>query len=347
MFLNNKNKIFFPPEWYEQDGVMLSWPHAGTDWASVLPEVELTYLEVARQIMKRETLVITAQDAEHVKSLFTEDEKRKSLFFEIPSNDTWSRDHGPICTFLEDRPVINDFRFNGWGRKFDGELDNLITSSLIRQNAFVENATVCSFPDFILEGGSIESDGRGTLLTTSKCLLNPNRNGNLSKNEIEDFLKKYLGIHRILWLDYGFLEGDDTDSHIDTLARFCNEDTISYVRCEYQTDHHFAELREMEMQLKSFRTKKGEPYKLIPLPMARPLYDARGLRMPATYANFLIINKAVLVPLYGTDEDKRALETMREIFQEREITGINCVPLIRQNGSLHCITMQIPKGFIR
>jgi agmatine deiminase len=347
MYLNNKSKIFFPPEWFEQDGVILTWPHAGTDWAPILYEVESTYTEVAKQISKREKLIIISQDVTHVKSLFSEEESGNFLFFEIPSNDTWARDHGPICTYQDDTPAVNDFRFNGWGNRFESNLDNQITASLMKQNAFIKNTVHHSFPDFILEGGSIESDGLGTILTTSKCLLNPNRNGNLTKKEIEDFLKNKLGTNRILWLDFGFLEGDDTDSHIDTLARFCDEETICYVQCDDEQDLHYAEFRKMEKQIKSFRTIKGKPYRLIPLPMARPLYDPDGHRMPATYANFLIINKSVLVPMYGTDNDEQAMETIREIFHDREIKGINCVPLIRQNGSLHCITMQIPKGFLR
>ncbi len=199
---------------------------------------------------------------------------------------------------------------------------------------------------FVLEGGSIETNGMGTLLTTSPCLLNPNRNPYLTKTEIENELKRFSGAEQVLWLDHGFLEGDDTDSHIDTLARFCKQNTICYVKCTDGDDVHFEELNKMEEQLKDFRTPQGEPFNLVALPMADPVYNSEGRRMSATYANFLIINGAVLVPVYGQPKDREALEIIAGIFPEREIVGINCLPLIEQNGSLHCITMQIPKGFI-
>jgi agmatine/peptidylarginine deiminase len=198
--------------------------------------------------------------------------------------------------------------------------------------------------DFVLEGGAIESDGAGTLLTTSSCLLSKNRNPSLSKTQIEAQLKQYLGLERILWLDHGYLAGDDTDAHIDTLARLCDAQTIAYVQCLDSSDEHFEALQAMEAQLKSFKTAEGQPYKLIPLPMADACYDGDGDRMPATYANFLICNSAVLVPVYGVEQDEQALETLRPIFPNREVIGINCLPLIQQHGSLHCVTMQYPVG---
>jgi agmatine deiminase len=342
-----KNEIFFPPEWHEQDAVLLTWPHVQTDWAYMLTEVEKVFLEIARVICKREKLVITAQEVDLVKSLFSEEESDNILFFEIPSNDTWSRDHGPICTYFKGKPVINDFRFNGWGNKFNAFLDNQITSRLQELHAFHPEAIFRSHPDFILEGGSIETDGDGTLLTTSECLLKSGRNRNFSKTEIESKLKNMLGVSRILWLYHGFLEGDDTDSHIDTLVRFCNKSTLCFVRCNDKTDVHYTELKKMERQLQEFRTVDGEPYQLVGLPMVQPLFDKGSIRMPATYANFLIINTAVLVPVYGQEEDGEALEILGGIFPDREIIGINCLPIIKQNGSLHCLTMQIPKGFLR
>jgi agmatine/peptidylarginine deiminase len=200
--------------------------------------------------------------------------------------------------------------------------------------------------DFVLEGGSIETDGMGTILLTSSCLLNRNRNGNLSKTEVESKLAEHLGAKRFLWLDHGHLEGDDTDGHIDTLARFCNETTICYVRCNNRNDPHFDGLKEMEGQLTSFRTSEGHPYQLVPLPMSEPVSDPDGHRLPATYANFLITNGLVMVPVYGGQNDRKALETIGHLFPGRRILGINCSTLIRQGGSLHCITMHIPKGFL-
>ena len=198
----------------------------------------------------------------------------------------------------------------------------------------------------MLEGGSIESDGCGTLLVTSECLLSENRNSTLSKEQIESRLKHDFCVERVLWLDHGYLSGDDTDSHIDTLARLCPNDTITYVRCTDKDDEHFEELNKMEEQLKQFKTSDGNPYRLLALPMADEIvFD--GERLPATYANFLIINKAVLYPTYNQpDNDEKAKEVLQQAFPEYEIVSIDCTPLIKQHGSLHCCTMQFPKGVL-
>jgi agmatine deiminase len=339
-------KIFFPPEWYEQDGVMLTWPHEGTDWASILPEVEHTYVQIAREIIKHEKLILVCENLDAVKRKFTQDESNRILFFQIPSNDTWSRDHGPVFTFEEGKPVANDFEFNGWGNKFDPTFDNKINSRLFNLKSFRPEVSYRSHAGFILEGGSIETDGKGTLLTTAQCLLNKNRNHHLTRSGIEHYLMNALGASRILWLNHGFLEGDDTDSHIDTIARFCDENTICYVQCHDQNDRHFDALKKMEQELLSFRTVNDCPYHLVPLPMVPPLYNESGGRMPATYANFLIMNNVVLLPLYKLKEDLIALEQLKMAFPSREIIGIDCLSLIKQSGSLHCITMQIPKGCI-
>lgn len=336
-----------PAEWEEQDAVMITWPHPGTDWAATLSVVEKSYLEIARQILKKEKLLITVQNTGSVRSCFSKEECRNILFFEIPSNDTWARDFGPLCTFRNGIKVVNDFTFNGWGNKFSAEPDNRINATLFGMGAFCDSAEYCEYPDFVLEGGSIESDGEGTILTTSECLLNPNRNPGLTKEEIEETLRSALGARRILWLNHGSIEGDDTDSHIDTLARFCNGNTICYVKCNDPKDIHYNGLKNMEEELRGFRTEEGNPYHLVPLPMADPVCNGKGKRMPATYANFLLLNQTVLVPLYGVETDGEALRIFRKIFPEREIKGVNCEPLIEQNGSLHCITIQIPKGFLK
>jgi agmatine deiminase len=338
--------IFFPPEWHDQDGVMLTWPHPETDWINMLSEVEKTYFEIAREIIKREKLIIVSPECENVQKNFTEKELHQIRFYNIPSNDTWARDHGPICTFRNNTPVINDFGFNGWGGKFEADKDNEITRRLFDAGAFHRDGIHLPQPGFILEGGSIESDGSGTILTTSACLLNANRNRDSVKLDIEQRLKEILGATRIFWLDYGFLEGDDTDGHIDTLVRFCNENTICYVQSGDQNDVVYNDFKKMEQQLQGFRTVEGKPYRLVPLPMVPPLYNEEGRRLPATYANFLIMNQAVLLPVYGQDQDQDAVMIMKKIFPDREIIGINCLSLIKQFGSLHCITMQIPKGFL-
>jgi len=190
--------------------------------------------------------------------------------------------------------------------------------------------------------GSIESDGEGTILTTTACVCNPNRNGGLSKNEVEAKLAEYLGAKRVLWLDYGYLAGDDTDSHIDTLARFVSKDSIMYVKCEDAEDEHHEALSNMEAQLKSFKTVEGQPYTLIPLPMPTAKIHDEGNRLPATYANFLISNGALVYPSYSVDEDKVAHEIFKDFFRDKEIIPVECSRLIEEGGSLHCSTMQVP-----
>jgi agmatine/peptidylarginine deiminase len=182
-------------------------------------------------------------------------------------------------------------------------------------------------------------------MTTAECLLSVNRNEYLDRSGIEQHLKTIFGLERVLWLDNGYLAGDDTDSHVDTLARFCSEDTIAYVQCTDETDEHYDELLRMEEELKNFRQMNGNPYQLVPLPMADRV-EWEGERLPATYANFLIMNGAVLVPFYHSPKDDQAQSILQQVFPDREVMGINCLPLIKQHGSLHCVTMQYPEGFI-
>jgi agmatine deiminase len=260
-------------------------------------------------------------------------------FIEIPTNDTWIRDYGYISIKENDEVKLLDFTFDGWGGKFESSLDNSVNKAL-HQKGYL-GITPLEQIDFVLEGGSIESDGEGTILTTSTCLCNPNRNGGLSKQEIEERLQTYLGAQRVLWLDHGYLAGDDTDSHIDTLARLVNKTTIMYVKCDDTEDEHYEELRQMEVQLQSFTTTEGNPYTLIPLPMCEAKYDDTGERLPATYANFLITNHALIYPTYDDKNDTKVGELFTEVFPDREIIPVNCLKLIEQGGSLHCSTMQI------
>ncbi len=342
--MNNPN-TFLPAEWAHQHAVLLTWPHKNTDWAPILAEVDQLYLQLAKEILKRENLIISCADEnklEHIKSeLDTSNGQYKLSVYHIASDDTWARDHGPITVFKDNKPVLLDFNFNAWGDKFQSDQDNLINIRLQQSGAFPHY--LFEKIDLVLEGGSIESNGEGVMLTTSECLLSPTRNPSYSKQTLEQTLQSLLGIKEILWLDHGFLAGDDTDSHIDTLARFCAADLICYVKCEDPNDPHFEALNKMEAQLQSFRQPNGEPYRLKALPMAEELVDD-GERLPATYANFLIVNGAVLVPVYGVEQDQPALTALQECFPEREIVPINCYPLIKQHGSLHCITMQIPAG---
>lgn len=337
--------IIFPAEWYPQSAVQVTWPHRDTDWVEDLEEVTACYVALSKEILRREKLLVVCRDTDRVAQFFSPEERRNLIYAQVESNDTWARDHGAISLFINNKPVISDFGFNGWGLKFAADLDNRITGRIFEKSVFQSQVDYRSNLNFILEGGSIESDGKGTLLTTAQCLLAPNRNQPRTQDEIEDYLKQSLGATRVLWLHHGYLAGDDTDSHVDTLARFCDEYTIAYVKCDDPQDEHYHELKAMERELESFVTYDDRPYRLIDLPMADAVYHNEG-RLPATYANFLIINNAVLIPFYGTEKDQIARDQLQKAFPDREIIGIDCMSLIRQHGSLHCVTMQFPIGFL-
>ena len=341
----SNSRIFLPAEWEEQSGVMLTWPHEKTDWAEMLDEVEVCFIAISKAISEHEKLLIVCKDSKQLLNKLADCRTENIVFAELPSNDTWARDHGPITVLLEGKPVLYDFGFNGWGLKFPANLDNQLTSSLFRGNYFMKQVPYKNMQHLILEGGSFESDGEGTLLTTRECLLSVNRNSHLTEKQIENQLMDIFGLHRVLWLSNGYLAGDDTDSHVDTLARFCNPDTIAYVQSDSPADEHHKALSLMELELTQFRTLQGSPYHLIQLPMADPVYDS-DFRLPATYANFLIINNAVLVPTYNSPKDRVAMQQLEKAFPDRQVIGINCLPLIKQHGSLHCVTMQFPKGVI-
>jgi agmatine/peptidylarginine deiminase len=348
-----------PAEWEEQSFVQLTFPHQNSDWKNDLELVTPVFIEIVTQITRFENVLLVCQDKVETEKLFQNsslnlDRKQfeRITFVEIDSNDTWARDHGAM-TVLETTPneenkdkekkIHLDFAFNGWGNKFEASKDNLITQNLVKENYLKDKVEVI---DFVLEGGSIESDGEGTILTTSECLLSKERNPNFSREEIETKVKNYFGATRILWLEHGALEGDDTDAHVDTLARLCPSNTICYVAPPTdKSDSHYSSLKKMEEELKSLKTVDNNWYKLIPLPFAPAAYhEEDNRRLPATYANFLIINEAVLVPTYENIElDNLAFSQIKKAFPDREIIGINCLPIIRQHGSLHCLTMQFPK----
>ncbi|MEE1141516.1 MAG: agmatine deiminase family protein [Prevotella sp.] len=308
-----KSKRRMLAEWEPQSAVQLTWPHKDTDWAPILPEITAVYEEMKREIESRETVIVVD---------------------DIPHNDTWARDHGFITVEENGQLILLDFKFNGWGEKFAAELDNDINRQLYEQQ--LVKGIYESHLDFVLEGGSIESDGKGTIFTTTCCLMAPHRNQPLTQQKIEQQLKEWLGAERIVWINHGSLIGDDTDGHIDTLVRIAPNDTLLYIGAD---DEH-PDLLLMEQELQQLRTIDGHPYRLLRLPMPRPIYDD-GERLPATYANYLVINGAVLVPTYNQpDLDQEAISTIGKAFPDREIIGIDCRAVIRQHGSLHCCTMQ-------
>lgn len=339
------NKKVLPPEWAEQSAVQLTWPHKDTDWRNCLTAIQSTYIEMADAITRHERLLIVAPDAREVESMIaerlTEEQMKRVTIHQCPTNDTWARDHGFITLTADDgQPTLLDFRFNGWGEKFPADLDNAINRSL-HYNGIV-GGTYEDLNGFVLEGGSIESDGHGTVLTTSCCLLAPHRNQPMTRPEIEAKLKDALHAERVLWIDHGHLEGDDTDGHIDTLVRTAPDDTLLYIYSDDENDVHYHDLKLMEEQLRTFRTADGKPYRLLRLPMPRPIYDGND-RLPATYANFLVINGAVIYPTYGQpDNDKEAARVIGMAFPGRELIPIDSRTVILQHGSLHCCTMQIP-----
>ena len=336
-----------PAEWEKQGFVQLTWPHEETAWYE-LPKVLDCYVEVAKAIARYEPLLIVCRDIAECKADMAARHYTPTpdiRFVEAPINDTWARDHGAISVFGDQgEKCIEDFVFNGWGLKFGADLDNQITRNIYRAGAFAEDVKYLDMRPFVLEGGSIDTDGAGTLMATSECLCSLNRNEYLAQEEIEEQLKTAFGLERILWVDHGGIAGDDTDSHIDILARFCAPDTIAYTSCDNPADENYGPLKAMEEQLKSFRTLDGKPYRLIPLPLPEPLY-LDDYRLPATYANFLIVNGAVLMPGAGSELDKKAAGQLQKAFPDRKIEIIDCRALLSGHGGLHCITMNYPFGW--
>lgn len=335
-----------PAEWEAQDGVLMAWPHEGTDWAYMLDDVRPVFVEIIRQITRFERVLLTAPTAAVAGDFLATAgvDMTRVTIREMPNNDTWARDFGPITVIFNDQPVLLDFGFNGWGLKFPADHDNMITRRLKEQGALAPNIKTIGM---VMEGGSIESDGLGTILTTAACLLSPNRNPQLDRSEIEQGMASLLGTRRVLWLSHGWLAGDDTDSHIDTLARICPDNVIIYTACDDPRDEHYPELKLMEQELRAFRAPDGSPYRLVPLPWPKTRFDEQAHRLPATYANFLVINGAVLVPTYRDQEkDAPALELIGQAFPGREIIPVDCLPLLEQHGSLHCVTMHLPEGIL-
>lgn len=343
------NRLRLSAEWEPQEAVLISWPHKDTDWRGMLHWAQRTFADLAQAITRRADLIIVTPDASLPLGVLDPDTLSRCSCVEVPTDDTWARDFGVITTIGPDgKPIANDFQFNGWGLKFASSRDNLINSRLV-ELGLIDPSAYANRLSFVLEGGSIESDGEGTLLTTSECLLSPNRNGGMTKEQIESELRECFGCQKVIWLDHGFLQGDDTDSHVDTLARFMPGHAIAYSACDDPDDTHYAELKAMEEELKQATDCQGRPYRLVPLHIPSPIYSiSDGERLPGTYANLLIINGVILMPTYGDEKwDKANADILAHEFPDYEVVCVNCRALIEQHGSLHCVTMQLPPGLLK
>ncbi|MCP5299501.1 MAG: agmatine deiminase family protein [Chromatiaceae bacterium] len=337
-------RLRLPAEWEPQSAVMLTWPHAETDWRPILSRVNLVFARIGSEIARRQTLLNVCHSGQHVEQirdlLAAHHAPSRSLMFAIvDSGDTWARDHAALTTLVDGTVRINDFVFNGWGGKFDGRIDDAITGELVHQGVF--GGAALARHALVLEGGAIETDGAGTLLATRSSVITPTRNPGRDQTAMERALADALGFERFLWLDHGDISGDDTDGHIDTLARFAGTSTILYATAPANDDDGPG-LAAMAAELERLRTADGTPYRLLPLPFAGIHRDEDGRRLPATYANFLVINGAVLMPGYDVPQDAQAASILGSAFPGREVVTIDCRDIIRQSGSLHCLTMQFP-----
>ena len=338
----------FPAEWEPQSAILLAWPHADTDWSARLAEVEDTYIALIAAITRFEPVLVCVADDDveayaRARLASARIDMDRVAFASVPYNDTLLRDTGPITLVgnTSSRARLLDFRFTGWGGKYEASEDDQLVERLSGMGIF-SNSSVQSI-DFALEGGAIDTDGQGTLLSTWRCL--GERHPDSTPAAVGDKLAAWLQQDRVLWLHHGYLEGDDTDAHVDTLARFAAPDAIVFQACDDPDDSHYAELQAMAAEIAALRTRDGQPYRLFPLPWPQPIRDGER-RLAASYANFLIVNGAVLIPAYGDPADAPAAAVLAQAFPGREIVQVPCRPLIWQNGSLHCLTMQVPAGVL-
>ncbi len=331
-------------EWEPQRAVLLIWPHPATDWADTLNRVEPAFLELVAAIARFEEALVVCRDPEHRAHIEVLCRGRgippQRLHWAIaPYDDTWARDLGPLSVHTDRGVELVDFRFDGWGGKYPAVQDDRVTSTIAAQGAF-GGLPVRSVP-VVLEGGAIDTDGRGTLLASEHCLLDPFRNPGITRTTMEALLRNHLGAQHVHWIRAGWLEGDDTDGHVDNLVRFADPHTLVHAACTDAADPHFTPLRALERELRGLATPNGAPYRLVPLPLPPPVRSDQGHRLPASYVNFLILNGAVLVPQFHAPEDDPARGTLGALFPDREIVPIDARPFVAQNGGIHCLTLAI------
>ena len=332
------------PEWSESAAILLVWPHENSDWVEDLIAVEQVYLALVGHLQTVTQVIIFCGNEplqNRLQQQFNALNFSNLTLLHQPSNDTWIRDYGPITAATDDHFVFNKFIFNGWGGKFAAPLDNQLFVESAKKSPFAGTPLIQQ--QLILEGGSIDYDGDGCLLTTEHCLLNKNRNPHFSKQDYQQFFKTNFTIEKVHWLNSGMLIGDDTDSHVDMLARFCPNKKIVYCQSVDASDPHHSHLVAMEQQLKTLTDSNEDPYQLIPIPLPEPIYHAKE-RLPASYLNFLICNGIVLVPIYEQARDELAIMQLQKAFPQHRLIPVYSTPLIRQHGAIHCISMQIPQG---
>ncbi len=332
-----------PAEWEEHKATWLSWPHKLESWPDKFEPVPYVFVEMVKHLHKYEHVNINVKNEEmqaQVAGLLKDggvDMNAVTLHL-IPTNDAWCRDHGPmfIKNAAGDRQIV-DWGYNAWGGKYPPfDLDDVVPTRIAEKYGMK-----VYHPGIVMEGGSIDLNGKGTLLTSKACLLNENRNPHLTKEQIEDYLKAYLGVTNILWVGDGII-GDDTDGHIDDISRFVNPTTIVTVVEENQEDENYEILQENLELLKGFKDQDGNPIKIVTLPMPAPVYFD-DTRLPASYANFYIANKVVLVPTYRDEKnDQIALDILQGLFPDRKVVGIDSTDLVWGLGSFHCVTQQEP-----
>jgi agmatine deiminase len=337
-----------PPEWAPHVSTWLSWPHKLESWPGKFAPVPAVFAELAFQLSRSETVNINVLDdameaqarallkERDPEGLFTD----RIVFHRIPTNDAWCRDHGPNYVFRTQNgrrdKVIMNWEYNAWGGKYEPYDDD---NAVPERVAAIQGLPVIS-TGMVLEGGAIDVNGAGLLLTTTACLLNPNRNPSMSREEIEVQLSRYLGIRKVLWLGDG-IAGDDTDGHVDDMARFVNENTVVITVEDNPEDENFQILQENYELIRSMTNLDEEPLNVVKLPMPEPVYYD-GERLPASYANFYIANTAVLVPTYRCSRDQEAISILQQCFPDREVIGIDCSDLIWGLGAIHCVTHEEP-----
>ena len=338
-----------PAEWEPQSAVQLTWPHDQGDWEQNLQPARDCFTRIATVLSQQQTVLIVArEEAERVtisSDLVRAGANMPACRFAIaPSDDSWARDHSPLTVIDGDGPRLLKFEFNGWGGRYRAERDNQLPAVLQAQG--IVGDTPMSSTNIVLEGGAVECDGAGHFLLRSSCIVDDKRNPGLDRAAMAAVFERWLGAQHIHWLDVGDLEGDDTDGHIDTLARFAPSGAILHQSCEDPNDSHHAVLAAMADSLAGLSDSDGLPRELIPLPLPRPIRDSDGRRMPGGYANFLVANQQVLVPVYDDPADEVAVARIEQAFPEHQVRPVDCRALVRQGGSLHCVTMQYPDGVV-